>query len=213
MSGREPAPAGQGTDIDWTAIHRRLEAAGETLAKGHSFGPEDEKAILNSRAAALAKPRASDQHEGDILEVLEFILAGETFAIETAFIAETFPLVEFTPLFCTPPFVMGIMNVRGRIVSIVDLRRFFELPATGLSNLNKVIILSDGNMEFGMVADSIAGTRALPLQELQPSLPTLTGIREEFLRGVTADRLVLLEIGKILADKRLIVHEEVEQAQ
>jgi len=140
----------------------------------------------------------------------QFLLSGETYAIETSFIAETFPLVDFTPLFCTPPFVVGIINVRGRIVSIVDMRRFFDLPVVGLSNLNRVIVVRDGKMEFGILADSIIGVRSLPLQDLQASLPTLTGIREEFLTGITADRLVLLDMGKILADRRLVVHEEVE---
>jgi purine-binding chemotaxis protein CheW len=52
--------------------------------------------------------------------------------------------------------------------------------------------------------------KSLPLRELQEPLATLTGIRDEFLRGVTGERLALLDMGKILADKRLIVHEEVD---
>ena len=170
---------------------------------------DDAHAILKSRAAALARPPAPEGREGECLDVLEFLLSGETYAIEMSFIRETLPLVDFTPLFCTPPFVTGIINVRGRIVSIVDMRRFFELPAAGLSNLNRVIIVSDGRMEFGILADSISGTGSIPLRELQAPLHTLIGAREEFLRGVTGDRLILLDMGKILADRRLVVHEEV----
>jgi purine-binding chemotaxis protein CheW len=155
-------------------------------------------------------PGHADSPDDEQVDILEFLLSGETYAIETSFIAETFPLVDFAPLFCTPPFVMGIINVRGRIVSIVDMRRFFDLPVAGLSNLNRVIVVRDGKMEFGILADSIIGMRSLPRRDLQASLPTLTGIREEFLVGVTADRLVLLDMGKILADRRLVVHEEVE---
>ncbi len=199
----------KGGVIDWPAIHRRLEASGEALAKERLFSEKEAKAILKSRARTLAKPPVSLE-AGDSIDVLEFQLSGEDYAIETSFIGETFPLVDFTPLFCTPPFVMGIINVRGRIVSIVDLRRFFDLPIVGLSNLNRVIIVHDGKMEFGILADSIIGVRSLPLQEIQLPLPTLTGIREDFLRGLTGERLILLDMGKILADKRLVVHEEVE---
>jgi len=200
----------QGGGIDWAAVHRSLKSAGEALTRENSLSAKEAKAVLKARARALAEPGHADDPEVERIDILEFLLSGETYAIETSFIAETFPLVDFTSLFCTPPFVMGIINVRGRIVSIVDMRRFFDLPVVGLSNLNRVIVVRDKKMEFGILADSIIGVRSLPLQDLQASLPTLTGIREEFLTGVTADRLVLLDMGKILADRRLVVHEEVE---
>jgi purine-binding chemotaxis protein CheW len=130
--------------------------------------------------------------------------------VATSFIEETFPLSEFTPLFCTPPFVLGITNLRGRIVSIVDLRRFFELPAVGLSDLNRVILVRGEGMEFGILADGIAGIREIPLREVQATLPTHTGVREEFLAGVTRDRIALLDMAKILSDQRVVVQQDVE---
>jgi len=206
-----PSIAGSQTGgIDWAAVHQRLQSAAKALAKENSLSAKEAKAVLKARARALAEPVHAAGPDGERIDILEFLLSGESYAIETSFITETFPLVDFTPLFCTPSFVMGIINVRGRIVSIVDIRRFFDLPVVGLSNLNRVIVVCDGKMEFGILADSIVGTRSLPQQDLQASLPTLTGIREEFLAGVTADRLVLLDMGKILADGRLVVHEEVE---
>jgi len=210
MDNNPATPDKQGEMTDWADIRRRMETAAAALAKGYSPGGEEAKAILKSRARRLAEPRSSAERDGERVDVLEFLLASESYAIETSFIAETFPLTDFTPLFCTPPFVLGIINVRGRIVSIVDMRRFFDLPVVGLANLNRVIIVRDEKMEFGILADSIVGIRSLLRQDLQPSLATLTGIRDEFLAGVTGERLALLDMGKILTDKRLIVHEEVE---
>jgi purine-binding chemotaxis protein CheW len=109
---------------------------------------------------------------------------------------------------CTPAFVLGIINVRGRILSIVDLKKFFDLPEKGLGELNKVIILRSDSMEFGVLADAIVGVRALPLAGLQAAIPTLTGVREEYLKGITKDRVAVLDAGKILADKRIIVDEQ-----
>ena len=63
-------------------------------------------------------------------------------------------------------------------------------------------------MEFGVLADSIAGLLSVAVKDIQPSLPTLTGIRENFLRGVTRERIVVLDAKKLLADKNIIVHEE-----
>jgi purine-binding chemotaxis protein CheW len=61
-----------------------------------------------------------------------------------------------------------------------------------------------------VLADVIVGVRSIRVESLQPSLPTLTGIRAEYLKGVTAERLVVLDLERLLADPKIIVNEEVE---
>ncbi|HBG04429.1 MAG: chemotaxis protein [Geobacteraceae bacterium GWC2_58_44] len=206
MRDRESSEAYTG--IDWPALIARQEAANAAISGKRSLSPEAEEAVLKTRAEELAIRPAQAELERR-LDCLEFQLSGESYAVEMSYISETLPLSDFTPLFCTPPFVLGITNLRGRIISIIDLRRFFELATVGLSDLNRVIVVGNGSMEFGVLADAIVGMRSLPIGELQPAPATFTGIREEFLAGVTAERLALLDIGKILADKRIMVHEEV----
>lgn len=199
---------GKSRAIDWQSVRQRLDAVSDIISRGLS--PEEEKGILKARARALACESGGEETFAEHIEILEFLLGYENYGIELAWVDETLPLKDLTPVPCTPPFVLGLINVRGRIVSVIDLRMFFDLPEKGLTDLNKVIIVRDGDMEFGILADALVGVRVLPLTDLQPSLPTLTGIREEFLRGVTGDRLALLDMGKIVADKRLTVREEVE---
>lgn len=165
--------------------------------------------ILRERAQALARvppPPAAET----ILEVLEFGLASERYAIERRYVQEVHPLRELTPLPCTPPFILGIVNVRGRIVPVLDLKKFFELPERGLTDLHRTIIVRGHDLEIGLLADVIIGISAVPAESLQPSLPTLTGIRADYLKGVTAGRLVVLAVERILGDPKIIVHEEVE---
>lgn len=173
------------------------------------LSPKEQQKILRERAVALAREPDAPKTEAEQLKVVEFLLSPERYAIESAYIGEVFPLRDLTPLPCTPSFVLGIMNVRGRIISVLDIREFFDLPRRGLSALNKVIILQGEAMEFGILADAIIGTRLLPEDELQPYLPTLTEIRADYLKGVTEDRLVVLDGEKILSDGKIIVHEEV----
>ena len=97
--------------------------------------------------------------------------------------------------------------MRGKALSVIDLKKFFDLPEKGLGDLNKVIVLSSAAMEFGVLADVIVGIKKIRLSDLQPSLPTLTGIRKDYLKGVTGDRLVVLDAGKILSDKKIVVNE------
>lgn len=165
--------------------------------------------ILKARAAALAREPEKSTSEAERLEVVEFLLADERYAIESAYIGEVYPLKDLTPLPCTPAFVLGVINMRGKILSVIDLRIFFDLPNRGLSDLNKVIVLHHGAMEFGVLADAIIAARWIPRSDLLATLPTLTEIRAEYLMGVTEERLVVLNGGKILSDRSIVVHEEV----
>lgn len=171
--------------------------------------PDQERAILRARAEMLAREPEKVEEGAEFVEVVEFLLAQERYGIESAYVREVYPLKELTPLPCLPPHVLGVMNLRGKIFSVIDIKRFFDLPEKGLSDKNKVIIMGGEAMEFGILADVILGVRLVPAGALQPSLPTLTDIRAEYLKGVTEDRLVVLDGGKLLADRGIVVHEEV----
>jgi purine-binding chemotaxis protein CheW len=193
--------------IDWRAINRRLEAINVAIEQGFSPSPEERKRILKARADLLARPYGAVQ-VGEVIEIVEFMLADERYGIESGYVREVYPMKDYTPLPCTPPFVLGLLNVRGRIISVIDIKKFFDMHGKGISDLNRVIIIHDCNMEFGILADSILGVGDIALRDIQPPLPTLTGIREEYLRGVTGERTVILDARKLLADKKIIVHEE-----
>jgi purine-binding chemotaxis protein CheW len=145
-----------------------------------------------------------------LLEVLEFSVAGERYAVENRFVVEVCPLKDLTPLPCTPPFVRGIVNLRGRILPVLDLKKFFDLPEDGVIDLHSIIFVRGGDLEFGLLADVIIGARTLSASSLQSSLATLTGIGESYLKGVTPERLIVLELAAMLTDPRIVVQEEVE---
>ena len=169
------------------------------------LGPEEKSKMLKERARSLAKEPKGIEEDESHLEVVEFMLAHERYALELTHIREVYPLKELTPLPGTPDFVLGIINIRGQILSIVDIKRFFDLPEKGLTNLNQVIILQSEEMEFGILADEILGTKSIPANTIQDSLPTLTGIRAEYLKGVTGDRVVILDGEKIVSDEKMVV--------
>ena len=172
---------------------------------GFVLSGKEKERLLRERARALAEELAQEEDENLYVDVLEFLLAHERYAIELAHIQEVCPLTELTPIPGTPSFVLGIINVRSRILSIIDLKKFFDLPEQGITNLNKVIILGSAEMEFGILADSIIGARSILVKSIQESLPTLTGIRSDFLKGVTGDRVVVLDGEKILSEEQILV--------
>jgi len=165
--------------------------------------------ILRERARALARIPPPPTAEDSTLELLEFRLASERYALETRHVHEVHPLRELTPLPCTPEFILGIVNVRGRILGVLDLKKFFQLPDPGLTDLHRIILLRGNGLEMGLLADVIVGVRRIPVDRLQPTLPTLTGIRAEYLKGVTDERLVVLDLDRLLSDPKIVLHEEV----
>ena len=198
------------TALDWLKVQRRLETARAAMDRGWAPDAEAAKRILKTRAQALAKKPEKKEADDDYIEVVEFVLAYEKYAVETRHVREIYPLEHLTALPCTPAFVLGIVNVRGEILSVIDLKKFFDLPEKGLTDLNKVIVLKSENMRFGILADAVVGAGRVRVDDIQPSLPTLTGVREAYLKGVTAERAVILDVEKLLADEKIIVQEQVD---
>ncbi|WP_316348848.1 chemotaxis protein CheW [Desulfuromonas acetoxidans] len=163
-----------------------------------------EQRILKQRAEQLARP--DDTIEvGRLLPVVEFRLAQEVYAFELVQVKKVVPVSALVALPGAPSFVAGITHFSGQILSVVDLRSFFELPMPKNDSRQKLIILRNRDMKMAVFAEEVLGVRELEEQRLQTNLPTLTGVRERYLKGVSPDQTIVLDVAKILSDERLIV--------
>ncbi|HEX7952856.1 MAG TPA: chemotaxis protein CheW [Burkholderiales bacterium] len=172
--------------------------------------PPGDDGILRARALALARPPADSRIAQTSVELLAFRLGEERYALESRHVREVHPLKNLTRLPCTPAFVLGVVNLRGRILPVLDLKRFFGLPETGLTDLHRIIVVGSNDLEFGVMADMGVGVISIPEESILAAMPTLTDIGAQYVRGVTAERLVVLDVGRILADPGILVHEEVD---
>jgi purine-binding chemotaxis protein CheW len=103
-----------------------------------------------------------------------------------------------------------MVNVRGRILPVFDLKKVFDLPDKGLTDLHRIILVRGNDLELGLLADVIVGVRSIPVDRLQASPATFTGINNYYLKAVTAEQLVVLDLERILLDPKIIVNDEVE---
>ncbi|MGA9131499.1 MAG: chemotaxis protein CheW, partial [Candidatus Sulfotelmatobacter sp.] len=122
--------------IDWAEVHRRMAAAEITNAFDGRAAYDKTKAILKERAKALARESNESTRVREILEVVTFMLGQEKYGIELRYVREVFPMNELTLLPGTPPFVLGIVNVRGQVLSVIDIRKLFDLPHRGVGELD-----------------------------------------------------------------------------
>jgi len=164
--------------------------------------------LLLARARKMALEKPTTGIDGSTIEVLEFGLADETYALELSYVREVGALVELTLLPGVPDFVLGITCVRGQIIAVVDLRKLFGLPERGLRDSRQVIVLQSAGSEFGILAERVTGIRRLQVAGLQPTLPTLTDVRAAYLNGLVPDGTVFLSAGKLLSDPQLVVQQE-----
>ena len=171
---------------------------------------EEKRKILKERAVKLAQERKENGNTQKSLEVVEFLLGNERFAIESTLIREVYPLKSLTTLPCVPSYIAGLINIRRCIVSVIDLKKIFDLPNDENQDFKKVIIIENESIEFAILVDAIVGMRSVKIEDLQTTLPTLTGVRQEFLKGITADQLVILDGNNMLNNDMFIVNEYFE---
>lgn len=169
---------------------------------------EDVMQILKKRAIQLSEKFISEDESENQFEVIQFKIAEETYALENQYVSEVYNAYDITPIPNVPDFVTGVINVRGEIVSVIDIKKFFNLPQKGVANLNKVILLQSSEMKFGILVDEIDGTKNILKRNVQESIPTFDEMQLKYFTGVTEDGIIILDAARILQDNSLIIDDK-----
>jgi purine-binding chemotaxis protein CheW len=191
---------------DWGRIRAQLAAAEATLASTELSAAERD-AIFARRAETLATPVSAGEPT-DALPSLVFRLGGEQYAVPGWQVREIRPIGQLTPLPGTPPFVAGLINVRGRVVTALDLRPVIGLRTDGEAPSVVMLMASPGGDVGVLVSEqpTLRWLREGDLGSLPPGGPA--GLDPAFVRGVTRDLVVVLDAERLLADQRLLVRDD-----
>ena len=138
---------------------------------------------------------------GEELQVVTFNLGKEEFAVPILQIQEINRLVEITHVPKSPEFVEGVINLRGKVIPIIDLRRRFGLTQAELSRYSRIVVVNmDGRM-VGLIVDSVSEVLRLSKDAIEPPPPVVAGIDSEYIRGLgklEGRLLILLDLNRIL---------------
>lgn len=165
---------------------------------------EKPKQILRKRAERLAKPLDDYDFAQDSEEILIFNMSKERYGIELKYIKEVYPLKQYTKIPSAPSFLFGLINLRRKILPVIDLRVIFAVPQAE-SQGKKVIIIQGEGREFALLCDTLIGIQKFTKDNLHATLVTLTGVKQEFLKGVTGDGIAILDSVKLLKSDKLVV--------
>ncbi|PWB46598.1 MAG: chemotaxis protein CheW [Candidatus Methylomirabilota bacterium] len=195
--------------IDWQEIYSRLAQTRRHLETSERRSLDEVERILRDRAFVLAQPLPEVQSPRELLDMLVCAIAREQYGIEMAFVLEVIPFRELTPVPCAPPFLLGVVNHRGRILPVLDLRRLLELPGQKDTEAGQIVAVQAVGMTLGISADSMVGTVQVALQDVSLPPVTLTGERHKIVRGVTKEMVAVLDLEALARDPRITVNEEV----
>jgi purine-binding chemotaxis protein CheW len=138
---------------------------------------------------------------GEASRFLIFSLNSEQYAVPLLKVKEVIALTETTPVPYSPAHFKGIMNLRGQVISVIDLRMKLKMPKADASSETAIIILDLSPLSLGIIVDSVESVLAVNKDEIQPP-PDVGGKDTAYIRGVTRKdkRLILLlDIEKTLS--------------
>jgi purine-binding chemotaxis protein CheW len=179
------------------------------MTTGFRKDEAETEAILKARSLLLSQEIGAETRSSDFSEGLIFRLANENFIIEIEYTNEVITAGEVTYLPCTPPYINGLINIRGKIIAIVDLKIFFNLPKSFDNAKSNVIVVEYDDIELGILVDDIVGRADIETIAIQKNIHTITDIDTNYIKGVLPDRLVILDIKQIIKDKGLLINEQV----
>jgi purine-binding chemotaxis protein CheW len=154
------------------------------------------------------------------LQYLTFGLGEEVFALETGSVREVIELVSVTRIPKTPPYMRGVINLRGHAVPVVDLRIKFDMPRAQ-DTVNTCIIIVDVEVEgencyMGAIVDSVREVFEMTNDQINPPPRMGTSIRADFIRGMgkqNEEFIMILDIGKVFSPEELQVLRSTEEME
>ncbi len=138
-----------------------------------------------------------------ILQWVTFRLENETYGINVMQVREVLRYSEIAPVPGAPSYVIGIINLRGNVVTVVDTRERFGLPSTEITDNTRIVILETENQVVGILVDAVAEVVYLRQSEIEPAPNVGNENNARYIQGVSHkndELLILIEIKNLLTE-------------
>ncbi len=137
-----------------------------------------------------------------IKQLVTFMLAGEKYGIDIMQTQEIIKMERITPIPNSLEFVEGVINLRGNVIPIIDLKKRFNLIG-GEEASRGIVVVRLVDLVMGVIIDGISKVISIPMSQILPPPPVVAGIGREYISGVGRDSddnlLIILDINKLLS--------------
>jgi purine-binding chemotaxis protein CheW len=136
-----------------------------------------------------------------LLHLVTFQLGREEYGVEIASVQEIIRATDITPVPGAPSHVRGVINLRGKIIPVVDLRRRFALTSVEAGEDQRIIVVELGEKRIGMLVDSVSQVIKVPAGVVEEMPEEATSVDENFIRGVgklDSRLIIILDLNKSL---------------
>jgi purine-binding chemotaxis protein CheW len=143
-------------------------------------------------------------NDGRILQLVTFKLENEEFGVDILKVQEINRMLTITKIPNAPPFVEGVINLRGKIIPIVDLRKRLGFNGKAYDKSTRIIVVELDGLILGFIVDSVSEVLRVSESTVEPPPSIMGGIESDYIEGVgKLDNrlLILLELGKVFATK------------
>ena len=147
------------------------------------------------------RPAAADPGQMRAGQYLTFVLADETYGIPILKVRELIGPMSITPVPSLPAFVKGMINLRGRVIPVVDLRRRFDMPALEQTAETCIIVVDLVHFEIGVIVDKVCEVLDIPADAIEDAPALGVSVETDFILGIakTGGRIsILLNIDNVL---------------
>lgn len=148
---------------------------------------------MNTITNAILRDETSEG-SGEVLQLVSFQLGPEEYAIDILGVQEIIRVVEITRVPNAPHYVEGVLNLRGKIIPIINLRRRLGLSSTEHTKDTRIVVVDVAHLLLGFIVDSVEEVLRLPEEFIEPPPSTGRGGADEFHKGVgrVEGRLLIL---------------------
>ena len=155
-----------------------------------------ETSLLEKAGQSLGAKSSSE-----LLQLVSFKIGSEEFGVDILKVQEINRMVEITKVPQAPHYVEGVINLRGKVIPIVDLRTRFGLEGKEYDKDTRIVVVDISGNIMGMVVDSVSEVLRLPADTIEPAPEIAAGVNSEYIKGVAKldDRLLIfLDLSKVI---------------
>lgn len=142
------------------------------------------------------------RQDDELIQLVTFRIGNEEFGVDILAVQEIIRTMAITKVPKAPDFVEGVINLRGKVIPIVDLRRRFGMPARDNDKHTRIIVIETGSIIVGFMVDSVSEVLRIPARTIEAPPAVVSGLESDYIDGVGKldDRLlIMLDLDRLLS--------------